>query len=70
MFPKSRFCEIKLFPSNTKFHETFHVFSNDNPSTANAKRGFLVLTLLSTKLQNGFRGLDPVKHQKWTVLQK
>ena len=65
---KSRFCEFKLFPSKKKFHETFHVFPTDKPFIS--KFGFSVLTLLSTKHQNNFRGLNPVKHLRWRVLKK
>ena len=47
---KSKFFEIKLFPSKEKFHETSHVFLTDKPSTLNVERGFSVLTLLLRKL--------------------
>ena len=62
---KCRFCEFKLFLSKKKFHETFHVFTIDKPFIS--KSGFSVLTPLSTKLQNNFRGLNPVKHLRWRV---
>ena len=64
--PKSWFCDIKLFPSKKAFHETFHVSPTDKP--CNSKCWFSVLTLLLTKLENDFRGLNPVKHLRWRVL--
>ena len=69
---KKYFFETNLLASEKNFQETSQVFPTENSFNSECERQFSVFNFLSTKLQNGFkrRIKNPVKHLRWSVLQK